>query len=97
MTASTPNNYSADAAAPSPETQIEFRLDAADAGLRLDQALARHLPQHSRARLQQWLREGHIRVSGQTSVPKKKVLGGEPVTVAPPPAPESTANPWNLS
>ncbi|MGH8617761.1 MAG: pseudouridine synthase, partial [Burkholderiales bacterium] len=74
------------------EAEFEFRLDATDAGLRLDQALARRLPQHSRARLQQWLREGRIRVTGRPAVPKMKVLGGETVTVAPQPAPQTTAN-----
>ncbi len=32
------------------------------AGRRLDQALAQMFPQYSRSRLQQWLREGHVRV-----------------------------------
>ena len=47
------------------------------AGLRLDQALARLLPQYSRSRLQAWLREGRIRVDGQMSDVRRKVYGGE--------------------
>ena len=53
------------------------------AGLRLDQALARLMPQHSRSRLQGWLREGRIRVDGATGVDaKRKIWGGECVEVA---------------
>ena len=37
------------------------------AGLRLDQALARLMPQHSRSRLQSWLREGHVLLDGGPS------------------------------
>ena len=33
-------------------------------GLRLDQALARLFPEHSRSRLQAWLKEGRIRLDG---------------------------------
>lgn len=48
------------------------------AGLRLDQALARLLPQHSRSRLQGWLRAGHVRIDGVVATDaKRKVWGGE--------------------
>ncbi len=52
------------------------------AGLRLDQALARLMPQHSRSRLQSWLREGHVLLDGaaHTDV-KRKVWGGERIEV----------------
>jgi 23S rRNA pseudouridine1911/1915/1917 synthase len=52
------------------------------AGLRLDQALARALPQYSRARLQGWIEAGAIRVDGRQLRAKDKVLGGEQVEVA---------------
>ena len=35
------------------------------AGLRLDQALARALPQYSRARLQSWIDRGAVRIAGR--------------------------------
>ena len=57
------------------------------AGLRLDQALAKMFPQYSRNRLQAWLREGHVRVEGAASAPRRLVAGGERVEVAPPEAP----------
>ena len=56
-------------------------VPADHAGLRLDQSLARLLPAHSRNRLQGWLREGRIRVDGQTRDPKDKVWGGERLLV----------------
>ncbi len=48
------------------------------AGLRLDQALARLMPQHSRSRLQGWLREGRILLAGKPGLDARhKVWGGE--------------------
>jgi 23S rRNA pseudouridine1911/1915/1917 synthase len=66
---------------------MEFRnhslvLPASAAGLRLDQALARALPQYSRARLQGWIEAGAVRVDGRQLRAKDKVLGGEQVEVA---------------
>ncbi|EQD38878.1 ribosomal large subunit pseudouridine synthase D, partial [mine drainage metagenome] len=57
----------------------EHRLDLPPeaAGLRLDQALARALPQYSRARLQGWIEGGAVEVDGQRMRAKDKVLGGE--------------------
>ncbi len=60
-------------------------------GLRLDQALARMFPQHSRSRLQGWLREGYIRVDGASPDARRKVSGGEWVEIDAPPPPEMTA------
>src|SRR5690606_14597 len=47
------------------------------AGMRLDRALAGMFPAYSRARLQQWLREGMISVDGAQPRPRDKVQGGE--------------------
>ncbi len=48
------------------------------AGRRLDQVLAELWPQHSRNRLQGWVREGRVAVDGQAECePKRKLLGGE--------------------
>src|SRR5574343_491375 len=44
---------------PSPSPQCES-IPADCAGLRADQALARLFPQHSRSRLQSWLKSGRI-------------------------------------
>jgi 23S rRNA pseudouridine1911/1915/1917 synthase len=65
---------------------VEFRthslaLPGDLAGLRLDQALARALPQYSRARLQSWIEAGAIEVDGRKLRAKDKVLGGEQVRI----------------
>lgn len=54
------------------------------AGLRLDQALARMFPQHSRSRLQRWLKDGHLRVDGSAPEARRAVRGGELVALDPP-------------
>ncbi len=59
--------------------RIELPPEAA--GLRLDQALARALPQYSRARLQGWIEAGAVEVDGRRLRAKDKVLGGEQVRV----------------
>jgi 23S rRNA pseudouridine1911/1915/1917 synthase len=80
--------YSESAGSPSDSPDGgEFRnhslvLPASAAGLRLDQALARALPQYSRARLQDWIEAGSVRVDGRHLRAKDKVLGGEQVEVA---------------
>jgi 23S rRNA pseudouridine1911/1915/1917 synthase len=54
-------------------------VPAACAGLRLDAALAKLFPDHSRSRLQGWLKEGRITVDGTVPDARRKVLGGETV------------------
>ncbi|MFN4148935.1 MAG: 23S rRNA pseudouridine(1911/1915/1917) synthase RluD [Rhodocyclaceae bacterium] len=65
----------------------QLAIPAGYAGMRLDAVLAKLFPEHSRSRLQHWLREGLIRVDGALADPKRKVLGGETVTCAAAPAP----------
>jgi 23S rRNA pseudouridine1911/1915/1917 synthase len=62
------------------------------AGQRLDQALARMFPEHSRSRLQAWLRDGHIQLDSRAAKPKQKIWGGEEVRLAPQPGPEDLAH-----
>ncbi|HZV55750.1 MAG TPA: 23S rRNA pseudouridine(1911/1915/1917) synthase RluD [Rhodocyclaceae bacterium] len=57
-------------------------IPAGYAGLRLDAALARMFPEHSRSRLQSWMKEGRVTVDGAVADAKRKVLGGEQVLVA---------------
>jgi 23S rRNA pseudouridine1911/1915/1917 synthase len=61
------------------------------AGLRLDQALARLFPEHSRTRLQTWVRDGRVTVDAGRADVKRKVWGGERVAVARAPAPADDA------
>jgi len=51
-------------------------------GIRLDQVLAGLLPQHSRNRLQNWIREGRVGVDGAlVCEPKHRLKGGEAIAV----------------
>lgn len=47
----------------------------------MDQALAALFPDYSRTRLQQWLRDGNVRVNGAVWRAKDKVRGGEVIEV----------------
>jgi 23S rRNA pseudouridine1911/1915/1917 synthase len=58
-------------------------------GMRVDVALAKAFPQYSRNRLQGWLRSGHITLDGKRPRPNAAVLGGEAVSVKPPPLPDA--------
>jgi len=53
------------------------------AGLRLDQALARLLPAHSRSRLKAWIDAGRVVVDGAVAPPRRKLAGGERIVVEP--------------
>ncbi len=56
---------------------------AAQAGLRLDQALAQLLPRHSRNRLKGWIEAGRVTIDALVvTAPKFKLRGGENVVVA---------------
>jgi len=52
-------------------------------GMRLDQALAKLLPEYSRSRLQEWVAQGQITLNGATATSKQKVWGGEKLSVIP--------------
>lgn len=71
---------------PTEQDAAEFRAHCLDlpaqlAGLRLDQALARALPQYSRSRLQGWIEAGAVQVDGRRLRGRDKVLGGERVQI----------------
>jgi 23S rRNA pseudouridine1911/1915/1917 synthase len=73
-------NYNLNAATPIP---IELTVPGECAGLRLDQALARLLPDFSRNRLAQWIRKNQVSVDGRSALPRHRVWGGEKISVAP--------------
>lgn len=59
------------------EIQLNRQVAEEHFGLRLDQAAAQAFPEYSRARLQEWIKEGLLTVNGQPGKAKDKVVGGE--------------------
>jgi 23S rRNA pseudouridine1911/1915/1917 synthase len=67
-----------------PTARMQAQIPAELAGMRLDQALAKLFPEHSRSRLQHWMREARISLDGLAATdPKCKIWGGEQVEVRP--------------
>ena len=75
---STTPNYTA---REEPDRAVSLVIPVEMAGLRLDQALARLLPQESRSRLARLIDEGHVRVDGKGAAIRTKVKSGERVDV----------------
>ena len=60
---------------------IDLEIPPELAGSRLDSALARLLPQHSRTRIKGWIEEGAVLVGRQRSRPKDRVEAGTRIRV----------------
>jgi 23S rRNA pseudouridine1911/1915/1917 synthase len=61
--------------------RVARRVPETLAGLRLDTALARMFPEHSRNRLQRWLKDGQVTLDSHSAKPKQKIWGGERVEI----------------
>lgn len=59
------------------QSPLEATVTAEQAGMRLDQALARLFPDYSRSRLQAWTREGRVSVNGEQRRPRDRVEPGD--------------------
>ncbi len=72
---------------------IEFRAETAEAGRRLDQVARERLPRFSRARLQEWIKQGRVRVNGAAQKSSYAVRPGDRIEVEPgdPPPLRATA------
>ena len=63
---------------------LAFKVPGDCAGMRLDQVLARLLPEYSRSRLQEWVVQQQVTVDGApATIIKQKMWGGEAITVQP--------------
>ena len=65
-------------------------ITPACAGMRLDQALARLLPEHSRSRIRTWIDAGRVTLAGAALEATRRVDSGERVIVTPLPDPRTT-------
>ncbi len=70
---------------PIPESRepVHFQIPTEYGGMRLDQALAKLLPEYSRSRLQEWVIGGQVKLNGAAATIKQKVWGGEKIEVTP--------------
>lgn len=62
---------------------LRFELPSKTLPERLDKALARLLPEHSRSRLQDWIEQGHVRVNGLEARVRQMVGPGDNLSVWP--------------
>lgn len=60
-----------------------LHVQPAGAGQRLDRWLHQQLPLHSRAQIQDWIRQGRVRVNGEAAKPACLLRGAETVEVEP--------------
>lgn len=65
-------------------TKISRTISEECSGMRLDQAAAQLFPEFSRARLQQWIKDGEMLQDGRPARGKDKVLGGEELSLTRP-------------
>jgi 23S rRNA pseudouridine1911/1915/1917 synthase len=76
-------NESEDAPGPASATPVTLTVPAEALGQRLDQVLARALPDYSRNRLQTWIEDGRVSVDGLARAGKYRLFGGETLQVTP--------------
>lgn len=60
---------------------LRLKVPSEDGGLRLDQVLAKLLPDYSRSRLQSWIENEQVLLNGKAATIKQKVWGGETLDV----------------
>jgi 23S rRNA pseudouridine1911/1915/1917 synthase len=66
-------------------TWIELIVPTNEAKIRLDQFLAKRLPEFSRSRLQQLIRDGFVRLNNSASWPRQIVRAGDKIELTEPP------------
>ena len=75
---------------------LKFNASPDDAGKRLDHYLQEHLAEHSRSRIQAWIRDGEVLVNGLRTKPSLVLRGDERLDVSPAAAPPLQAEPEDL-
>ncbi|MGH9656954.1 MAG: RluA family pseudouridine synthase, partial [Bryobacteraceae bacterium] len=71
-----------------------FRADGG--ALRLDQFVHARLPQYSRARVQEWIKSGRVRVNGQPARPSRALRAGDVIDAEPADPPPLRASPEDI-
>src|SRR5579862_5918388 len=62
---------------------IHLETSADDSGRRLDHFLQQSLPEYSRARLQEWIKAGRVRVNNSPQKPSYLLRGSESIEIEP--------------
>lgn len=75
---------------------IRLHAEPVDAGKRLDQLVHERLGEFSRARIQQWIRDGRVLVNGSAGRPSRPVRAGEIIAVEPADPPPLHASPEDI-
>lgn len=60
----------------------EFEVPPELSDRRLDQAVADLMPEHSRSRIQGWIKDGDLTVNGQVKKPRDKVMFGDRILIS---------------
>src|SRR5216684_2372467 len=82
--------------AESPTTQQKLTAASGDVGRRLDLFLAERVPELSRTRIQELIREDHVRVDGHIAKVSHRVAAGETIEIEVLPRPPMEALPEDL-
>jgi len=75
---------------------VLFTATSADAGSRLDHWLHRQLPDHSRSRIQEWIKSGNVRVNGGPARASYPLRAGDRIDVEPAQPPPLDAVPEDI-
>jgi 23S rRNA pseudouridine1911/1915/1917 synthase len=71
---------------------LQFIAESSDAGKRLDFVLHERMPEHSRSRIQQWIKAGRAHVNGVAARPSHTVRDADSIDVEPAEAPPLNAS-----
>jgi 23S rRNA pseudouridine1911/1915/1917 synthase len=82
MRTTAPNGPARRAESDVSRTLARARIPHESAGMRVDQALARLFPEHSRSRLKAWIEADQVTIDGASWDAKRRVAGGEEVAIA---------------
>lgn len=72
---------------------MHLEVSPAASGQRLDRYLAEQMPDYSRSRIQSWIRDGRVKVNGESEPSSLRLLGGEKIDVEPAPLEPLKAKP----
>ena len=84
-------NYNPAPAGDPARASVIVVIPAHCAGMRLDQALAQLMPEHSRSRIRTWIDGGRVTLAGAAVDAKRRLGGGERIVVAPLPDPRAAS------